>query len=95
MNRTIKWTENAASNLENLIKDIKNINPKLAHRTTTDIFDKINLLESFPAVGRIPKNYTNAQKKVKNLIDIESLPQTDLELRELIIKDYLILYGFN
>lgn len=33
--------------------------------------------------------------KVESLVDKGIIPETDLELRELIVGDFLILYGLN
>ena len=95
MKLKIKWTNNAVSNLESLIKNIEKINPSLAKKIISTIFTKINLLENFPALGRIPIHYPSAQQKVEYLIHKIEIPETDLELRELIAGDFLILYGFN
>lgn len=91
----IKWTEQAVSNLESLIKDIERINPRLKEKNVKTIFNKINLLQNFPGIGRFPLNYNAALIKVERLVDKAIIPETDLELRELIAGDFLILYGLN
>lgn len=95
MKLKIKWTDNAVCNLESLIENIEKVNPPLVKKIISTIFNKINLLENFPALGRMPIHYPSAQKKVEYLINKIEIPETDLELRELIAGDFLILYGFN
>ena len=53
------------------------------------------MLQNFPALGRTPHNYLSALKKIEHLINKEALPQTELELRKLIIDEFLILYGIS
>ena len=50
MKKKLKWTENAISNLESLIKNIEKINPAYSYRIVTNIFEKIGLLQNFPAL---------------------------------------------
>ena len=95
MKLKIKWTDNAVSNLESLIKNIEKVNPPLTKKIVSTIFNKIKLLKNFPALGRIPFDYQSAQNKVEYLIKKIEIPDADLELRELIAGDFLILYGFN
>lgn len=40
MKTKIKWTEQAVSNLESLIKDIERINPRLKEKNVKTIFNK-------------------------------------------------------
>jgi plasmid stabilization system protein ParE len=95
MKLKIKWPENAVSNLKNLIENIEKINPSLTKKIVSTIFNKIKLLINFPALGIMPYNYQSAQKKVEYLVNKIEIPDTDLELRELIAAGFFILYCFN
>jgi len=47
----IKWTEEAATWLEDIYKYIANDNPNAAHRVVTGIYQKAQTLRDFPRMG--------------------------------------------
>ena len=48
----IRWTTEAAGQLEDIVKYIQQASPKGAHKTARTILERIERLKRFPRLGR-------------------------------------------
>jgi len=95
MKRRLIWTVPVVKELEQQIKYLANKSPDSAKKIIQKLFSKIKILENFPDIGRPISEYEKARKQAEYRIAVTSIPATDLKLKELLIDDYIFMYGFN
>jgi len=95
MKRKLIWTVPVLEDFERQIKYLGDKSPAAARRLVQNVFSRIIVLKNFPEIGRPIGEYEKAREKVEYRIALESIPATDLKLKELLIDNYVFMYGFN
>ena len=95
MKRKLIWTLPVLDELEQYVKYLEQKNPNAAKQLVTRIFTSVKLLVNFPGMGRPIQQIEEAKRKAEYRLALEAIPETDLELKELIIDKYTLMYGYN
>lgn len=81
--------------LEQYLKYIEKNTSNVAKQLANRIFTKTKLLIKFPGMGRSIQQIEEAKIKAEYRMALEVIPLTDLELKELIIDKYVLMYGYT
>ena len=60
----IRWTQEAQNWLEDIYNYIAQDNPKIAKKVVQGIYDKVQILQSFPQIGYLYENITDHEIRI-------------------------------